>query len=496
MQRNHSVFPSSGNFGGGPKNVSENKISSIRGQEFSLSQPLKRRRTNTGQRQSMPAVSECPIMEEFNPSEYAQNNGWGSDSTITTMQSSPTTIQQPYSTFAFPDATSFDYTYTNLTPSESSEASPVFSASMSRHSSGMTTSVAGAFDMLRIQSDQSVIQSPQDSASYSSSWPNTMGAYALANSATQYDQIQSVPSKLVMSSTKVSQYPSTDISSSYIKKEDMVRSMSIPIRQPSVLLAPKITSAHAQNSTLSSSYPPMISIDGKQKCHISRSISRRPSVKKLHCFECDKHPEGFRGEHELRRHAVRAHPKKTRKIWVCFDASDNKMFLSKCKACRTGKTYNAYYNAAAHLRRVHFNPKEPGPKIKGIAPRAGNGGGDQPPMAFLKTKWIQEIDLSVNSASNWNKNDDEDDNDENADSNDEIFETDAAVSLILPATHCSKMPVANEQIYSANDESIFLSQNTQADDTFPYCHSFSSSLIDNEYESYEAISQDSHTFFS
>jgi nucleoside phosphorylase len=90
-------------------------------------------------------------------------------------------------------------------------------------------------------------------------------------------------------------------------------------------------------------------------------------------------PQGFHGEHEFRRHIDRLHSP-LRKIWVCVDISLDKAFLANCKACRNGKRYSANYNAAAHLRRVHFNPKRRG---------RGHGGYLAPPMEVLK-HWMEE----------------------------------------------------------------------------------------------------------
>lgn len=103
----------------------------------------------------------------------------------------------------------------------------------------------------------------------------------------------------------------------------------------------------------------------------------------LKCNKCNKHPDGFRGEHELRRHEDRAH-NQTRTAWVCVDLSPDRKFLAKCKSCISGKKYYAYYNAAAHLRRSHFNPKgrRKNPPLKNAD--------DQPSMDILKM-WMKQV---------------------------------------------------------------------------------------------------------
>jgi len=123
----------------------------------------------------------------------------------------------------------------------------------------------------------------------------------------------------------------------------------------------------------------------------SKTPSRR--VLRLKCPSCSDYPDGFRSEHELRRHTNRVH-RKTRKVWVTIDTSPDKTFLANCKACQTGKRYNECYNAASHLRRMHFHPHKRGErKMTAAEARRGGKPGDlDPPMEVLKTNWLREVD--------------------------------------------------------------------------------------------------------
>lgn len=121
----------------------------------------------------------------------------------------------------------------------------------------------------------------------------------------------------------------------------------------------------------------------------SRTQYHRPSIRRVYCEQCNDHPEGFRGEHELRRHADAKHSAMVKR-WVCKEpkrtspsAPQPVIPLSRCKACLATKQYGAYYNAAAHLRRAHFRPH-----------RAGKASGDWPSMNILKD-WMREIRQSV-----------------------------------------------------------------------------------------------------
>ena len=115
------------------------------------------------------------------------------------------------------------------------------------------------------------------------------------------------------------------------------------------------------------------------------------------CPVCNDHKEDFHGDYALRRHIDRNH-KGYRKVWICNDISPNRTFLANCKHCRNKKTYGANYNAAAHLRRVHFDPVSilGGSRKKVSGNRGGIRSGDEPPMDVLRNwilaTWERQVD--------------------------------------------------------------------------------------------------------
>ena len=129
---------------------------------------------------------------------------------------------------------------------------------------------------------------------------------------------------------------------------------------------------------------------------MARSLHNKPSLGTLKCNLCNENPDGFLSELELRRHIERNHSI-VRKFWQCVDISSDKKFLAECPACTSGKKYNSYYNAAAHLRRAHFNPSNGNPGKAGD--RRGIDADTVPSMEVLKT-WMKEVEGSVPQ---WNK---------------------------------------------------------------------------------------------
>ncbi|KAG6026851.1 hypothetical protein E4U41_001153 [Claviceps citrina] len=117
-----------------------------------------------------------------------------------------------------------------------------------------------------------------------------------------------------------------------------------------------------------------------------RTSYQRAPLRRVYCDKCSEYPEGFRGEHELKRHTDAKHAALVRR-WVCCEPDSvggdvslrPLVSLSSCKACMAQKQYGAYYNAAAHLRRAHFSPH-----------RGGKASGDWPPMSVLKD-WMREV---------------------------------------------------------------------------------------------------------
>lgn len=219
-------------------------------------------------------------------------------------------------------------------------------------------------------------------------------------------------------------------------------------------LAPKVpnTDSQLKESASSDQRHIITSEDGSSKevVPIPKAPYVRPQSHKVMCPLCNEQPKGFRGDHELRRHNDRKHTD-VRKAWICVDISCNKKFLANCKKCVSGKRYNVYYNAAAHLRRAHFNPKQKGCKGK-KEKRGGKGGGDQPSMDTLKM-WMREIEEDVRHTLPPRPEEDEDDDEDKVCADFEIDNTEFDNSHTTKLASSTSLCSSSSPIYDTSLQS-------------------------------------------
>lgn len=300
---------------------------------------------------------------------------------------------------------------------------PATAVEMSR--SATTDSLCGGFDMFRVNStgvdlDSADSSPPEMVPTYTSSGipyhdPFLSSVYPDLDSTVSFSFSNmtpfstSAPPATCFPSPMPSELPVSDAvdlkpsestdnnRSAAFQPSRAARRAQEQITQGARPIAPKRESLDSSASSESSDPHQMIRIssaDGTAKAvaAIPKASIHRPTRPKTHCLLCKDQPDGFHGEHELRRHIERVHAV-VRKVWVCVDISPDKSFLANCKACRNGKRYGAKYNAAAHLRRTHFNPcqRPRGGRGKDSEKRGGKGGGNHPPMEVLR-HWMKQIE--------------------------------------------------------------------------------------------------------
>ncbi|KAA8574846.1 hypothetical protein EYC84_004090 [Monilinia fructicola] len=251
------------------------------------------------------------------------------------------------------------------------------------------------------------------------SFPSTE-AFAQSHISTSFGEKMEKSQSIESVSSNMSSSSSSSSSSSRNKQRLQVSNMAAA--RP---LMPKGGYEDNSMSRVNSSQS-MTRLDSKDgsndKVAIEKRAYQRPKHERVFCKLCDEHPDGFRGEHELRRHCDRQHKRMVKK-WVCIEPLNSQgrekpvLPLSKCKACATQKKkYGAYYNAAAHLRRAHFRPKAKGrnksSKVEDSQKRGGKAGGDWPPMSELKN-WFKEVEEPAADYIQQEEDDEEEDVNEN-----------------------------------------------------------------------------------
>ena len=380
----------------------------------------KRRRTSNGR-----LPMHLQVTDE-NPEDYLSKlmETDSSPSTGGRHQPPPSQTSLSHSKHGFMSAhLSCSQSPTASNPTDLTHATTLASSAMSRQNSRKDRSVCGGLEMMRLGSHRS-----HASSSFGSSYPNShspMAYKAKTDDAlldTADDQLLSFtggmnPEVEQQSLLAPPMSTSPSFSSTFDRDASMQRTASAesnassqsrissqgaypPSSSRPIAAKPKSPTTSAMSRSVSSEHQMVRvrSADGsfQDKMAIAKAPYVRPQHQKVLCPHCDKKPDGYRGDHELGRHVNKEHST-MRSVWVCIDRSPGQSFLSRCKACRRGKRYNAYYNAAAHLRRAHFNPKPKGPKgRKGQSAteektkRAGISGGEYPPMDVCK-QWMEEL---------------------------------------------------------------------------------------------------------
>ena len=372
-------------------------------------------------------VLECTVED---PSQYCKRQATNQPSSLPEnfAHSRPRRDSNRLSISPRPFTTTTQSTYLQSPATPTTEGLTDFTPPTSADMSRSNSSICGAIGMMKINSQASfppsnVGQSPENSpidryyASTTNSQLHTMPALVDNPHLVDYTggMLDDLPPTQCygFSTNHRNTIPPPEEDSAVMKRSsstetshsassDMSNRSQGSSSQLTRKIAPKMSKSASSTSRHSSSSGYEIirtkSLDGtiKEVVPIAKAAYVRPQHEKIKCKHCDEKPDGFRGEHELRRHTDRAHGV-LRKAFVCVDVSSNKQFLANCKYCKSGKRYNAYYNAAAHLRRVHFNPKQKGNrkgKPKPAESRGGKGGGDYPSMEICKL-WMTEVEELV-----------------------------------------------------------------------------------------------------
>ncbi|KAI1343664.1 hypothetical protein F5Y15DRAFT_172726 [Xylariaceae sp. FL0016] len=375
---------------------------------YAFAQPMQQHHSNR-HRQEMPTLTEFPPSagNVWDPAVWLESHDY--------MGDAPPPMTDPFGSLG-PHQEVPQFNINDVSVCGSMTTAPTYdTAPMTRQNSMVDNqSVSGAIHMMRIGSQRSQGTDPFPTTGSGDTSPLGKRPYP------SEDALLAVGSSLVPPSAH--QYAASAPNEGLLATCDMERSLSstsmastkstssLKVRAKDTL---KLQNERAAKNAVLKPKPieqnPTESSAGSKKdgkAVIAKTKYVRPKQPKVFCDQCDEHKDGFRGEHELRRHKDAKHQGVVKK-WICVDPTSIGLPigvaavnpLEKCKACKAQKKYGAYYNAAAHLRRTHFKEKPSRQKNKGNAnrgeddKRGGKGGGDWPPMSELKN-WMQEIYVS------------------------------------------------------------------------------------------------------
>ncbi|OLN86247.1 hypothetical protein CCHL11_04102 [Colletotrichum chlorophyti] len=331
---------------------------------------------------------------------------------------------------------------TSACPSMSSGTSAAETMPLTRENSSFdnrldSQSLSGAFEMARINSTQSDFMSPDVyavppmSASPTGKTDNFFAYIGAGANLSQHYSQSPLDEQFSAASSgmerSISATSTTSTKSSTERRAKEARLQQIQNASRTVIRPKPLEASKPTHSTTTKK---------EGKVAVAKGTYTRPKHPKVFCEMCSDHPDGFRGDHELRRHINAKHEGIVKKF-VCRDPATVGIQsgveainpLSKCKQCQARKQYGAYYNAAAHLRRTHFKPKTPRGKNKrgdDEEKRGGKGGGDWPPMNELKL-WMEEVLVTAD--------DDAAEPDAQEDDEEDVAQFDPSMSMDLSLGH-------------------------------------------------------------
>jgi hypothetical protein len=134
----------------------------------------------------------------------------------------------------------------------------------------------------------------------------------------------------------------------------------------------------AQNKPI---IPKPVKTSGQDPATPARKTPKRAKNKE----QCDICGDILSGKHEVDRHR-RSHDEFQDAYIISDDHTDDKLFIGECHACRGDHKYKAEYNAAAHLRRIHYQTTA----AKKDGKKGGVAAGDDPHIDVCR-QYIRKI---------------------------------------------------------------------------------------------------------